>query len=288
MKDRLTLASVCMNSTHEKSRNIEEACKWIERAAARGADWVLLPEVFAFVGSYEQIYSEGEDLQGNLLQRLSELAKRLNICLFAGSFGERPSPGEMKDEEILSRQGHKRVFNSTFVFDRSGQQVARYRKTHLFNLFTEQGQPLYCESDGFLEGDQLVSFELEGFQVGMAICYDLRFPGFFERLAAKKALDVIILPSAFTLQTGMDHWELLIRARAVEQQSYVFAANQVGNHGGNKTSYGHSMIVDPWGYVLANTGGVSGLALAEVSRQRLKEVRERLPALANRRPDLYE
>ncbi len=288
MKDRLILASVCMNSTDDKQRNIEEAFKWITQAAERGADWVLLPEVFAFHGSYEHIYNKGESLKGELLQRLSETARQFKICLFAGSFGEQPGEDEFSEEKLKGRLGHKRVFNSTFVFDRQGQQVARYRKTHLFNLFGEKGQPLYCESDGFLAGDKLVSFELEGFRVGMAICYDLRFPAFFEKLASAKALDVIVLPSAFTMQTGMDHWELLLRARAVEQQSYVFASNQVGNHGGSKNSYGHSMIVDPWGYVLANTGGVGGLALAEISRQRISEVRERLPALANRRPELYE
>lgn len=288
MKDRLILASICMNSTHDKERNIEEAFKWIELAAQRGADWVLLPEVFAFHGSYDQIYSKGENVQGELLKRLSTTAQRHKICLFAGSFGEQPLADEITEDKLTGRLGNKRVYNSTFVFGRDGQQIARYRKTHLFNLFSEEGQPLYCESDGFLAGDQLVSFELDGFRVGMAICYDLRFPGFFEKLAASHPLDVIVLPSAFTLQTGMDHWELLLRARAVEQQSYVFASNQVGPHGGNKISYGHSMIVDPWGYVLANTGAVSGIALAEISKQRIRDVRNRLPALANRRPELYE
>lgn len=287
MKESLLLASVCMTSTDDKERNLSEAFGWIEQAAARGADWILLPEVFAYHGTYEHIYAKGEVQGGSLLTRLAEAAKKHRVCIFAGSFGEQPLPHEKSEEELKGRLGHKRVYNSTFVFNREGVQVARYRKTHLFNLSNDQGQPIYCESDGFLAGDELVSFELEGYRVGLAICYDLRFPGLFEKLAEDKALDVIVLPSAFTQQTGMDHWELLLRARAVEQQSYMFASNQTGHHGGGKVSYGHSMIIDPWGYVLANTGAVSGLALAEISKRRLKEVRGRLPALSNRRPELY-
>ena len=288
MKDRLLLASVCMTSTDDKDKNLETAFGWIEQAAARGADWILLPEVFAYHGSYENIYNKGERADGALIQRLSDAAKKHRICLFAGSLGEQPDESDTEADAAVGRLGHKRVYNSCFVFDRQGKQIARYRKTHLFNLLNDQGQAVYCESDGFLAGDQLVSFDLEGFRIGLAICYDLRFPSLFEKLAEDQALDVIVIPSAFTQQTGMDHWELLLRARAVEQQSYVYASNQTGHHGGGKMSYGHSMIIDPWGYVLANTGAPTGLALAEISRQRISEVRQRLPALRNRRPELYD
>jgi predicted amidohydrolase len=278
-----------MTSTDDKEKNLDQAFAWIEQAAARGADWVLLPEVFAFHGSYEHIYQKGERSDGDLIKRLSETARKNKICLFAGSFGEQPQDDDLQHgTQLESRLGHKRVYNSCFVFDRSGKKVAHYRKTHLFNMLNDQGQPLYCESDGFLAGNELVAFDLEGFRVGLAICYDLRFPSLFEKLAEECALDIIALPSAFTQQTGMDHWELLLRARAVEQQSYVFASNQTGHHGSGKHSYGHSMIVDPWGFVLANTGTPAGLALAEVSRSRLSEVRQRLPALRNRRPELYD
>ncbi len=287
-KESLLLASICMTSTEDKQRNIDDALRWVERAAARGADWVLLPEVFAYHGPYDQIHAMGEIEGGPLSDRLAATAKRLNICLFAGSFGEHAAPGELAEADETGRLGHRRVFNTCYVFDRQGQRVAKYRKTHLFNLYSPKGEALYCESDGFLAGAEPVSFELDGFRVGLAICYDLRFPSYFERLAKDGPLDVIVLPSAFTLQTGMDHWELLLRARAVEQQCYVLASNQVGDHGPGRSSYGHSMVIDPWGYVVANTGGTQGLACAEAYRSRIQSVRDRLPALSNRRPELYE
>jgi predicted amidohydrolase len=286
VKPNLLLASISMCSSDSKAKNVVQALDWVHRAADRGADWVLLPEIFAFHGSYDRLHAEAEGEESELIWRLAETARSLEICLFAGSFGMRPKADSA--EAGPGRHGHQRVYNTALVFDRQGQEVARYRKTHLFNLYSPKGEALYCESDGFIPGDQLTSFELEGFRVGLAICYDLRFPALFEKLASEGALDVIVLPSAFTLQTGMDHWELLLRARAVEQQCYVFASNQVGDHGRGKASYGHSMIVDPWGYVLANTGGVPGLAVAEMSTNRLREVRDRLPALKNRRPELYE
>ena len=282
----LRLATVCMTSGADKEKNIRDAIQWVRDAAAQGADWVLLPEVFTYIGPYEAIYQNGEDDNGALVQTLSSLAKELSIVLFAGSFGERPSVSEKV--ELEGRTGHKRVYNTSYVFGRDGRKIAKYRKTHPFNLMDAKGQPLYCESDGFLSGDSLVTLEVEGYNVGLAICYDLRFPRLFERLAKARALDVILLPSAFTTQTGMDHWEVLIRARAIEQQAYVYASNQVGESSPGKSCYGHSMIVDPWGYVLANTGGTPGVAMAEISFSRIAAVRARLPALSNRRPEVYE
>lgn len=287
-KEKVLLASVCMTSTADREHNLSQALEWVKQAAQRGADWVLLPEVFAYHGAYDDIYDMGEPEGGPLASRLAETARKLRICLFAGTFGEQPNSSEEATAHVKSRLGHRRVYNTSYVFDRDGCQIAKYRKTHLFNLKSPEGEPLYCESDGFLAGDKPVTIELEGFHVGLAICYDLRFPAYFERLAQTKALDMIVIPSAFTLETGMAHWELLLRARAVEQQCYVFASNQVGNHGRGRASYGHSMVVDPWGYVLANTGGTPGLALAEAGHSRIAEVRGRLPALSNKRPDLYE
>lgn len=248
-KSTVRLASICMTSGADKEKNIRDAIQWVRRAAAQGADWVLLPEVFTYIGPYEAIYANGEDDEGPLVQTLSRLAKELSIVLFAGSFGERPGPNE--GESLEGRTGHKRVYNTSYVFDRQGQKIGKYRKTHPFNLLDHHGQALYCESDGFLSGDALVTLEVEGYNVGLAICYDLRFPRLFERLAQGKALDVMLLPSAFTTQTGMDHWEVLLRARAIEQQAYMFASNQVGESAPGKSCYGHAMIVDPWGYVLS-------------------------------------
>ena len=282
------LATVCMTSGADKEKNIKDAVQWVRAAAAKGADWVLLPEVFTYIGPYDAIYANGEGARGALVNKLSKLANELKIVLFAGSFGERPGPEEEPAAGLEGRTGFKRVYNTSYVFGREGQVIGKYRKTHPFNLMDNAGQPLYCESDGFLSGDKLVTLDVDGYHVGLAICYDLRFPRLFERLARDKPLDVILLPSAFTTQTGMDHWEVLLRARAIEQQAYVYASNQVGESWPGKSCYGHSMIVDPWGYVLANTGGVQGLALAEISLERIAAVRGRLPALKNRRPEVYE
>ncbi len=284
----LTLASICMTSGADKAKNIASAISWIRAAKAKGADWVLLPEVFTFIGPYEDLYANAEDEDGPTVQAFKALAKELSIVIFAGSMGERPRAGETLREESVGRTGHRRVFNTTFVFGRQGEILAKYRKIHPFNLLDNQGQPLYCESDGFLSGDHRSILELDGYRVAMTICYDLRFPALYERLSKEKAVDVFLLPSAFTTQTGMDHWEVLIRARAIEQQAYMYSSNQVGESAPGKSNYGHSMIVDPWGFVLANTGASQGIALAEISRERLDQVRSRLPALKNRRPDIYE
>ncbi len=277
-----------MTSGADKTKNIESAIAYIRTAAQKGADWVLLPEVFTYIGPYEKLYENAEDENGPLVKKLAALAKELNIVLFAGSMGERPLPGEQLGEPLEGRTGFKRVFNTTFVFGRDGSVIAKYRKTHPFNLMDSEGKPLYCESDGFLSGDKLQTLEVDGYQVACSICYDLRFPGMYERLSRTKAVDVFLLPSAFTTQTGMDHWEVLIRARAIEQQAYVYASNQVGESAPGKSNYGHSMIVDPWGYVIANTGGTPGIAMAEISRERIDHIRTRLPALKNRRPEIYE
>ncbi|MBC7658736.1 MAG: carbon-nitrogen hydrolase family protein [Chitinophagaceae bacterium] len=285
---KIMLASVCMTSGSDKEKNVRGAIEWVKTAAAKGADWVLLPEVFTYIGPYDAIYANGEVDNGPLVQTLSKLARDLNIVLFAGSFGERPGSSEKLSESLEGRTGFKRVFNTSYVFGRDGKTIGKYRKTHPFNLMDNEGKPLYCESDGFMSGDTLVTLDVEGYHVGLAICYDLRFPRLFERLAKDQALDVILLPSAFTTQTGMDHWEVLLRARAIEQQAYVYASNQVGESSPGKSCYGHSMIIDPWGYVLANTGGTQGIAMAEMSLERIAAVRGRLPALKNRRPEVYE
>jgi predicted amidohydrolase len=213
---------------------------------------------------------------GDFCLRMSKLARELNIVLFAGTVGERSES-----------QNEKKVFNTSFVFDRKGDLIARYRKIHLFNLSDATGKPLYCESDGFLSGQDIVTLDIDGFHVGLSICYDLRFASLYESMAKKRPLDVIMVPSAFTLGTGMYHWELLLRARAVEQLAYVVAPNQVGTHSPGKMSYGHAMIVDPWGTKICDTGSKPGIALANLSKDTIAGYRAQLPALANRRFDLY-
>ncbi len=286
-KDELTFAATSMTTTSNKATNIATAVRLVGDAARLGADWVELPEMFPFMGSYDKVYEMAELEGGPLYQTFSGLAREHRIILIAGTVGERPDHDRLPEKELVNALGQRRVFNTCYVFGRQGELLGKYRKTHLFNLNGGPDQPRYCESDGFIPGDQPMSLTIDGFKVGMTICYDLRFPGLYSRLAEGGAPDVLCVPSAFTKGTGTAHWELLLRARAVEWQAYVFAANQTGVHGPGKESFGHSMIVDPWGTVLADTGIQVGIAIAKISKQKLGEIRAKLPALANRRPNLY-
>jgi len=170
---------------------------------------------------------------------------------------------------------------------RDRPRMAKYPKIHLSNLIGEDGTPRYTESAGYLAGDQPVAVTIDGWRLGLTICYDLRFPELFESLTKGGSPDVYAVPSAFTKMTGAAHWELLLRARAVERQCYIFAANQTGVHAPEKESFGHAMVVDPWGQVLASTGTEPGIATAVVEKQRIGEVRAKLPALANRRGAIF-
>ncbi len=277
--ESLKIAAITMCSTSSKENNIKAATEWIRKAAQSGAQWVMLPEVFAWQGSYAQIHDHAEDESGGLNAQLAQLAAELQIILIAGTVGERPT------REMLNREGHRRVFNTCYVFGRDGKMIGKYRKAHLFQL--NGGEVKYCEPEGFVAGDESVCIDIDGWRCGLAICYDLRFPSFFQSLNSEGPIDMILIPSAFTKKTGEAHWELLLKARAVEMQSYVLAANQTGEHAPGKESYGHSMIIDPWGIKLADTGSDQGFATATVTKARLKEIRASLPCLDNRRPELY-
>lgn len=278
MSEDLTIATISLSSGADVQQNLSNALHAVEKAANRGADWVLLPEVFTYIGENARIHEHADTVRGPIYESLAKKADKMNICLFAGSYAER-----CEDDQ---KEGSK-VHNVSYVFDRNGNEKARYIKTHLFNLFDKE-RPIYCESDTYEAGNSLKSLTLEGWKIGLSICYDLRFPQLYQALAASGPLDVITVPAAFTLETGKDHWEVLLRARAIELQSYVLAANQYGSKAGSKRNYGHSMIVDPWGYKLADTGDQYGIAIGEISKKRLTEVRKKLPALSDAKPNLYK
>lgn len=288
MSETIQLAAICMTSTSDKETNVDAAISLVREAARAGADWIQLPEVFPYHGSYDRAYELAESEGGPLYQTLSQLARELGVVLFAGTMGERPDGEKHSRDELYNAEGHRRVFNTCYVFGRDGKRLAKYRKSHLFNLYDPQGRPRYSETDGFIPGADVSTVEIDGLRVGLSICYDLRFPELYTRMVDEGgALDVIVCPSAFTKKTGEAHWELLVRARAVERQCYVFAANQGGHHGRGKESYGHAMIADPWGQVLASTGEDPGVAYATLNPEKIREDRAKLPAWANRRPDLY-
>ena len=275
---QISVAVISMTTTRDRAANLEQATRLVRDAASAGADWIVLPEMYVYQGPYDTLYEEAEPFRGTAWKMMSDLARELRIVLFGGSIAERPEK---------AKPGERKVYNVTYVFGRGGEELACYRKVHLFNLKSPDGKPLYCESDGYLSGDKPVVIEIDGFKTGLAICYDLRFHEFFATLASKSKIDAFVLPSAFTQRTGMDHWEVLIRARAIEHQAYFIASNQTGEHAPGKTSYGHSMIVDPWGHKICDTGDRTGFAMAPVSHDVIARYRNQLPAINDRRPEVY-
>lgn len=265
---RLLAAAIQLTASSDKSRNLDVAQRLVEEAAARGASLVALPELFNCLGEPEDIVAEAEEIPGPTSVRMSELAARLEVTLLAGSLAE-------------SRPGHQRVSNTSLLFGPDGRQLACYRKLHLFDIDLP-GHVTFQESAFVEPGREIVVTSTPAGRLGQATCYDLRFPELFRRLVEEGATTILV-PSAFTRATGRDHWEVLLRARAIENQVFLVAANQFGNHAPGISTYGRSMIIDPWGTVLATASDGEGIILAELDTDRLEEVRSRLPALSHRR-----
>jgi predicted amidohydrolase len=270
--DRLRVACIQLNASDSKAENIERAGGLVARAASTGADLVVLPEKWNGIGPPDFLRANAETLDGETVEAMSSWARDHKVTLLGGSIAER-------------REGREKLSNTCLVFDPEGEIVALYRKIHMFDV--EVGGQVYRESESEEAGEETARLsEVEGWKLGLTVCYDLRFPELYRILAVEGA-EVIAVPAAFTLFTGKDHWELLLRARAVENQCYVVAADQWGTHGDGKASYGRSMIVDPWGLVLAQAADEDGVIAAELDRTRIQDVRRALPSLANRRPAAY-
>ena len=250
--------------------NVATASRLVAEAAYGGADLVVLPELFAYYGSQRRMREIAEPLGGPITRQLAATAEELGIWLLGGSVCE-------------SAEG--RVYNTSFLFDRSGEPVARYRKIHLYDVELPGQRPIR-ESALFAAGDEVVTRDVGGIRLGLSICYDVRFPELYRGLMTSGAV-VLAVPSAFQDVTGRAHWEPLLRARAIEEQSYVLAAAQWGRWGppdaGHRT-HGNAMIVDPWGEIVARGAGEGdGVWLADVDRDLVRSVRARLPAIAHRR-----
>ncbi len=272
MADLLRVACVQLNARGDKADNLEKAERLVARAAATGADVVVLPEKWNAWGAPDVIRAAAEPIEGGeSFEAMSAWAGRHGVTLVGGSVTE-------------LREGHEKLSNTCPVFDTDGALLAVYRKIHMFDV--EVGGQLYRESETEEPGDEIVACEAEGWRLGLTTCYDLRFPELY-RILALGGAELITAPAAFTLFTGKDHWELLVRARAVENQLYVAAANQWGTHQPGRASYGRSLIVDPWGVVLAVAPDEDAVISAELDRTRLRRIREILPSLANRRPSAY-
>lgn len=269
-------ACVQLRCTTDAARNLETAEALIRRAAARGAKLVATPENTAFLGPQFHKVSTAEPLDGPTGRRLAGLAGELGIHLLVGSLAERRVGADGQVDT-------QRCYNTSVLYGPDGGQIAAYRKIHLFDVDVAGGLSIK-ESDCIAPGEQVVVAETALGRIGMTICYDLRFPELFRALVDQGA-DVICVPSAFTLTTGKDHWHPLLRARAIETQTHVLAPAQWGTHdeGGKRKSYGHSLIVDPWGVVLADKGHGEGICLAEIDPERTQAVRRSIPVRQHRR-----
>ncbi len=269
----MKVSLVQMNSINDKAANIAAAKALIERAVKEEApDWVLLPEQFDWAGGVKGDKARNaEVLPGGPAYRMAqELAAKHRIFIHAGSIMERI-------------EGDERIHNTTVVFNRQGEEIARYRKIHLFDVTTPDGAS-YRESATVKAGDAVVTYDCEGVTIGCSICYDLRFPDLFQALAEKGA-QVIALPAAFTLQTGKDHWETLLRARAIETETYVCAAAQTGSFTVNnetRQTYGHSLVADPWGHVVAMASDGVGLTSARIDAAMVEKVRQMIPVASHK------
>jgi predicted amidohydrolase len=264
-----------LNSQNDEAANLAQAQKAVASLAAAGCDLVMLPEMFNHRWTDEANREAAQPIPGPVSTWASAQARKLGINLHAGSIIERRE----------TAQGLAR-FNTSVVFDRQGHEVARYSKIHLFDIDLPDGI-CYRESTVVSPGKKVVVVEMEGVRIGLTICYDLRFPELYRALALQRA-DLSMVPAAFTVPTGISHWEPLLRARAIENGVYVAACGQWGPSApGKAPCYGHSMVVDPWGMVTAQcTEGVS-MVTAEIDLAHLADVRSRMPVLRHRRPDLF-
>ena len=264
-------AAVQLNSREDKQRNLEVAERLVRAAARDGAELVCLPEKWNLLGGSEAL-GGAEQLDGPSLSAARGWARDLGIHLVAGSIAERV-------------EGHDRLFNTSVLIGPQGDDVATYRKIHMFDV--EVGGVTYRESEHEEGGEEIVSAPLGELELGLSVCYDLRFPEMYRILAVRGAR-IITVPSAFTQATGRDHWEVLLRARAIENQAFMVAADQFGEAPPHYNSYGRSAIVDPWGVVLAMAPDEECFVAADLDLQAQERIREKLPALANRRPAAYQ
>jgi deaminated glutathione amidase len=262
------VAAVQLQSTEDIDRNLEDADRLTRAAAADGAELVVLPERLDIRGSAEDYVARAEPLDGRPVSWARETARELGIDIVAGSVAER-------------REGHDRVANTSVHVSPDGELKAVYRKIHMFDV--EVGGVAYRESEHSEPADEIVVSETaQGLGLGLTICYDLRFPELY-RILALRGARIVAIPAAFTRVTGEAHWEILLRARAIENQVFVIAPGQGRLPGPDRDSYGNSMIVDPWGEVLARAGGEGAcFVAADLDLARQDEIREKLPSLANR------
>lgn len=263
-------AAICMTSKPDLDYNLSQAEELIELAVNQGAELIGLPENFAFLGEESDKLTHGQEIAVKAEKFLKKMARRFQVTLLGGGF---PIPVEGDPTK---------AYNVALLVDGNGQDLARYYKVHLFDVNVPDGNT-YLESSTVMAGKDyppIYRSETLG-NLGLSICYDVRFPELYRYLSAQGA-DILFIPAAFTAFTGKDHWKILLQARAIENTCYIIAPAQTGNHYQRRYTHGHAMIVDPWGTVLADAGEKPGLAIAEIKPTRLEQVRQQMPSLQHR------
>ena len=268
---RLPVALVQLDAGPDPDANVRRAAELADRAAADGARLVALPEYLQFRGSDDGFRSSARPIPGPFTDPFADVARRHDAWVLVGSLAEASGDAE-------------RPFNTSVLIGPDGAVAARYRKVHLFDVAVDAG-PVDTESARVMPGDELVTADVDGVRLGLSICYDLRFPELYRGLALAGA-EVLTVPANFTERTGRDHWEVLLRARAIENAAFILAPSQIGGPPG-QLAYGRSMIIDPWGTVVAQAPDSVAVVQAELDIDRVAAVRRQIPALANRRPDVY-
>lgn len=268
-------AAIQMVSGADIERNLADAGRLLAEAAAAGARLAVLPENFAFMGAGDDAKLAIAEVPGAgpIQEFLAAQSRKHGLWLLGGTVPLRP---------LADKAGETRTYASTLLFNAEGQQLARFDKWHLFDVHIAERDERYEESRSTLAGDTIQVVDTPIGRLGLAVCYDLRFPELFRRMADEQ-VEVIALPSAFTAATGRAHWEVLLRARAIENLSYVIAPNQGGVHANGRETWGDSLIVDPWGQVLSRLARGAGVVVADIDLAKLRELRQRFPVLQHRR-----
>jgi predicted amidohydrolase len=265
----MRVALVQMTSTDDVPKNLESARRAIDEAAGRGAEFIALPEAFAFLRREGNPIPCAQRLDGEIVESVRERARAHRLPILAGTFAE-------------AIEGDRRVYNTSALISASGEIAAVYRKIHLFDVDLGERGGSFRESAFTAPGAEVVVAETAFGVLGLSVCYDVRFPELYREFAAR-GVEWIAVPSAFAPETGEAHWETLLRARAIENQAFVLAPAQCGRHSADRASYGHSLIVDPWGRILAEARDEPEVLIADCDPEALKRVRARLPALAHRK-----
>ena len=263
-------AAICMTSTPDVQKNLAQAEELIELAVHQGAELIGLPENFSFLGKDEDKLTQAEEIAKMSEKFLQTMVKRFQVTILGGGFA---TP--------VSGDNHK-AYNTALLIDPHGIELARYCKVHLFDVNVPDGNT-YQESSTVMAGKELPPVyhsEIFG-NIGLSICYDVRFPELYRHLSRQGA-EVLFVPAAFTAYTGKDHWQVLLQARAIENTCYIIAPAQTGNHYDRRFSYGHAVIIDPWGMILADAGDKPGMAMAEINPTRLRQIRLQMPSLQHR------